>query len=118
MKKIIYCLLGFIFLGLNYVNASFFWEEKVDGWIKPNNNPLDVESQRLISNAIKFLYLIAVVYALWGWFLMLTAWWKDEQMKKWRTIIVQALIWLVVIFLANSIVWFVVWSILWDWAWA
>ena len=115
MKKIIYSLLGFVFLGLNYVNATenwdTFWKEKVT--INPNDNPLDVETQRLISNGMKFLYLIAVIYALWGWFQILTAWWKEEQVKKWRTIIIQAMIGLVVIWLASSIVQWLVWSIIW-----
>lgn len=71
--------------------------------------------QSIITNAIRFLYLIAVIYALWWGFLMLTAWWKEEQMKKWRTVIIQALIGLVVIWLANSIVRFVVNNLL-SWA--
>lgn len=121
MKNLVYSIIGLTFLGLNYVNAAgteMFWPEKVDESIKPNSNPLDVEAQRLIGNAIKFLYLVAVIYALWGWFLILTAWWAEDKVKKWRTVITQALIGLVVIWLANSIVSFVVWSLLWGWTWA
>ncbi len=114
MKKIIYCLISFIFLGLNYVNADFF-PDKVSDDIRPNKNPLDVESQRLIGNFIWFLYIVAVVYGLWGGFNILTAWWAEEKVKKWRAIIIHSLIGLVVIFLANSIVWFVVTNILWNW---
>lgn len=117
MKKIIYSLIGFVFLGLNYVSAMDV-QKPVDQWLVWDKDPLDIAVQKIIWNATKFLSLIAVIYALWGWFLMLTAWWKDEQMKKWRTIIMQALIWLIVIWLANSIVSFVVNSLLWGWTWA
>lgn len=118
MKKIIYSLLGFIFLGLNYVNAMDL-KPNVDPWLVWDKDTADIAVQKIIWNATKFLYLIAVIYALWGWFQMLTAWWKEEQMKKWRTIIVQALIWLIVIWLANSIVALVVNSLLWGWStWA
>lgn len=115
MKKIIYSLLGVVFLGLNYVNAMNLDNKKTDSWLIWSSDSADTAIQWLIWKAIWFLYLIAVVYALWGWFQILTAAWKDEQVKKWRTIIVQALIWLVVIWLANSIVWWVVNSILSSW---
>jgi hypothetical protein len=50
--------------------------------------------------------------------MILTAGWAEEKVKKWRTVITQALIGLVVIWLANSIVSFVVNSIIWGWSWA
>ncbi len=117
MKKIFSSLIGFSFFGLNYVNAEFF-PNKVDPWIAWTQDPADVAVQTLITRGIWFLYLVAVVYALWGWFMILTAGWAEEKVKKWRTVITQALIGLVVIWLANSIVSFVVNSIIWGWSWA
>ncbi len=59
-----------------------------------------------------FLAIIAVIYGLYGGFLMLTAGGEEEKMKKGRTILIQVAIGLVVIFLANSIVQFVLTKIL------
>ena len=59
-----------------------------------------------------FLAILAVVYGLYGGFLMVTAGGEEEKMKKGRTILIQVAIGLVVIFLANSIVQFVLTKIL------
>lgn len=113
MKKVIYSVMWLSLLGLSNVNAALnFWSNKVNPELKWSNDWADTAVQTLIKNAMLFLYLIAVIYGLWGGFLILTAGWKEDNVKKWRTVIVQALIWLVVIWLASSIVQFVVASIL------
>lgn len=58
----------------------------------------------LITNVLTFLGLLAVVYLLWGGFNILTAAGDDEKVKKGKTVITQAAIGIVVIFLAYSIV--------------
>lgn len=114
MKKIIYSTLWLSLVGLNSVtNAINFWGNKVNSELKWSTEWADSAVQKLIQNAMLFLYLVAVIYGLWGGFLILTAGWKDDNVKKWRTVIVQALIGLVVIWLASSIVQFLVTSILW-----
>lgn len=114
MKKIIYSIFWLSLLSLNSANAALnFWSNKVNPELKWTNDWADVAIQTLIKNAMLFLYLVAVIYGLWGWLQILTAWGKDDQVKKWRTIIVQALIWLVVIWLASSIVQWLVSAILW-----
>lgn len=114
MKKIIYSILWLLLLNLSNANASLsFWWSKVSTELKWSNDWADTAVQTLIKNAMLFLYLVAVVYGLWGGFLILTAWGKEDNVKKWRTVIVQALIGLVVIWLASSIVQFLVTSILW-----
>lgn len=60
--------------------------------------------QRYINSFMMFLYLIAVIYALWGWFNILTAWGEEDKVKKWKTILIQGWTWLLVIFLAGTIV--------------
>ncbi len=118
MKKLFYSLIWFSALGLNYVNAMNVEWKPIDWWLVWDPRPVDESVQSLVGKAIWFLYLVAVVYSLYGWFLILTAWWKEDQVKKWRTVIIQALIGLVVIWLSNSIVKLVVESILWGWTWA
>lgn len=105
MKNLILSIIGLSFLWLNYANAAItFWGTRVDDTIKWSVDSAEVPIQTLIKNAISFLYLVAVVYWLWGWFNILTAWGNDEKVKKWKTIIIQALIGLLVIWLAASVV--------------
>jgi hypothetical protein len=66
----------------------------------------------LISNALVFLGLLGVCYGIWGGFQIVTAGGDEEKVKKGRTIIIQVIIGLVVIFLANSIIQWVLTSIL------
>lgn len=53
---------------------------------------------------IGLLYFIAVVMALYGWFSILTAGWDEEKVKTWKTTLINAVIGLVVIFLASQII--------------
>jgi len=85
---------------------------RVDSGLKGSEQGADSAIQVLITNAISFLYLIAVVYALWGGFNILTAGGDEEKVKKGKTVLIQAAIGLVVIFLASSIVQWIVASIL------
>ncbi|NCP77011.1 hypothetical protein GW819_03830 [Candidatus Gracilibacteria bacterium] len=67
-------------------------------------NTADKTIQNLVSNAMVFLGIIAVLYGIYGGFLILTAGGEDDKVKKGKTILIQVAIGLVVIFLANSIV--------------
>lgn len=68
---------------------------------------LDVGVQALITNALIIVGLVAVVYGIYGGVLMMTAGGDEEKVKKGRTILIQVMIGIVVIFLANSIIrWF------------
>lgn len=72
----------------------------------------EVVIQVWISRLLQFLYVIAVVYALWGGFQILTAAGDDEKVSTGKKVIIQAIIGIVVIFLAGSIVQFVIQNIL------
>lgn len=67
----------------------------------------------IISKFAWFLMIIAIVLWIYGWFEIMSAAWDDKKVAKWKTIITQAVIWLIVIFLASSIVQFVITTILW-----
>ncbi|USN58178.1 MAG: hypothetical protein H6767_07810 [Candidatus Peribacteria bacterium] len=88
--------------------AINFGENNVDQDLRGSNQSADSAVQSLISNFMAFLYLIAVVYALWGGFNILTAGGEEEKVKKGKTVLIQAVIGLLVIFLADSIINFVV----------
>ncbi len=66
--------------------------------------PLDQAIQHYTNNLLSFLYLIAVLYAIWWGFLILTAWGDDEKVSKWKTILIQWALWLTVIWLSWTIV--------------
>jgi len=104
---------GMIALHAGIASAAInLGETKVQSGLKGDDSAADSAVQTLITNAISFLYLIAVVYALWGGFNILTAGGDEEKVKKGKTILIQAAIGLVVIFLASSIVKWIVGSIL------
>lgn len=88
------------------------WWDKVQDWLKGSTDSLENSVQFLITAALTFLYLLAVVYWLWGGFNILTAGWDEEKVKKWRTIIIHAIVWLIVIWLVWSVIQWVVTQLL------
>lgn len=51
-----------------------------------------------------YLSIIAVMYGLWGGFQIVTAGGDEEKVKKGRTILIQVIIGIIVIWLAGSVV--------------
>jgi len=92
----------------NVASAIDFGAGNVDAGIKGTADSADVAIQTLLTNLFRFLYLIAVLYAIWGGFNILTAGGDEEKVKKGKTILIQAILGLVVIFLASSIIEWVV----------
>jgi len=58
----------------------------------------------ILGYLVGLLYFVAVVFALYGGFQILTAGGDEEKVKKGKTTLIQAVIGLVVIFLASSII--------------
>ena len=67
-------------------------------------NSAEITIQTLIDRAMMFLALIAVGFAIWAGFMIVTAGGDEEKVKKGRTILVQVVIGIIVIVLAGSIV--------------
>lgn len=72
--------------------------------VSGSSNTADTTIQNLVGNVMLFLGIIAVLFGLYGGFLILTAGGEDDKVKKGKTILFQVGLGLVVIFLANSIV--------------
>lgn len=109
LRKFIYSILWIIYtLHFSISNAWWWWMNFNPGWVqwwvKWTNNTADVAIQNLITKLATFLTILAVVYALYWGFNILTAWGEEDKVKKGKTILIQALIWLVVIWLSYSIV--------------
>lgn len=72
--------------------------------VSGSQNTADTTVQNLVGNVMFFLGIIAVLYGIYGGFLILTAGGDDSKVKQGKTILINVGIGLVVIFLANSIV--------------
>ncbi len=119
LQKIMFIIFSFIvtFKSLVVNAAMNFWadEEVVKEGLIWDNTSVDQAGQTIINRALWFLWLLAVLYAMYWGFLILTAWDQEEKAKKWKKILFLAWLWLVVIFLAYSVVLFVTSSLLGGW---
>ena len=106
--------LTMLLVGLHNFTFAVFWEnaEKTswlnipwagaDQWEKL----VDV-IKSWVNYVLLFLWLIVFLFLLWGGFLMITAAWDDGKYKKWFTILKQAWIGLIFIWVAWIIISFV-----------
>jgi hypothetical protein len=105
MKKLLYALAGTALVAQNNVASAelklFKWNEQTLGW---STQSVDLAIIEIIQTVSQFAMLLAVLYAVFGWFTILTAAGDEEKVKKWRTIIFHAILWLIVIYLAYSII--------------
>lgn len=93
-------------VALDTLTASAFNNQKpttVDG----SKQTADQAVQGIVNNAMVFLTILAVLYGIYGGFLMLTAGGEEDKVAKGRTILIQVAIGIIVIWLAGSIVNFV-----------
>ena len=105
-KKVLFSTLGMLLVTQNNIAmaAIGFGENNVQAGIKGSEKTADEAVQSLVGTAATFLAIIAVLYGIWGGFNILTAGGEEDKVKKGKTILIQAGIGLVVIWLANSIV--------------
>lgn len=89
-----------------------FGGDKVKADIKGTEETAENAIQILIGRAALFLGIVAVCYAIYGGFLILTAGTDDGKIKEGKNAIFHALLGIIVIWLANSIVQFVLKQIL------
>ena len=71
--------------------------------------------QDIVAYLIGFLFFIALIYVLYAWFKILVSSWEEEEIKKSKSIISYVIIWIVIIFLAYSIVNFIMKDVLTAW---
>lgn len=128
MKKLIILFISFFALLIswfsNEVNASVYTQENtkikycndwddcsLEKWIESTKGIKTIITDWLASDYIQkivvyilwFLKLLAVLLIIYAWFNMLTSVWDEEKAKKSKTIIVFAILWLLIIFLAGPI---------------
>ena len=103
VKNGFYAATAFALVSLNTANAAINPGTGVDAGLRTEGTA-DTVIQAWLGNLLAFLYLVAVIIGIWGGFNILTAAWDEEKVKKGKTIILQAIGWVVVIFLAGSII--------------
>lgn len=84
--------------------SAMFKTDNVSSELRWTNKWLDVAAQDLIWKALGFLWILAVIYLIYWGFMILTASGDENKVKKGKTILFQALLGLVVIFLSYSMV--------------
>lgn len=105
---------GYVALAsLAWVSQSFAWIDvgtnKIQSQIKWSETPLDQQIQWYVWTLMWFLWIVSVLLIIYWGFMILTAAWDDGKVKKGKTIMFQAALWLFVIVIANSAVQWIVW---------
>jgi ABC-type transport system involved in Fe-S cluster assembly fused permease/ATPase subunit len=102
-KTILYVIVLSILFRVDSIFADF-WLGKVNSALKWSTDTLDQTIQTWLVYALGFLAVVMVIYWIYWGFLVLTSGWEDEGSKKWKKVLLQALLGLVIIFLAWPIV--------------
>ncbi len=115
IKNTAYAATGAWLLALNTVtNAMDLKATKNNNtWENGTNGDFVTTLDTMLGYVIGLLYFIAVAFALYGGFQILTAAWDEEKVKKGKTTLINAVIWLIVIFLASIIVNWII-SLTWS----
>lgn len=115
MKNIVK-LAGYSLVALTsvaYTNVSalkFEWSSEWTGKVGTNLKGIDNGGniggtiQTIISYLLGFLALIAVIFAIYGGFQILTAGWDEEKVKKGKTTLINALLGIFVIWISWALV--------------
>lgn len=98
--------MGMALVGVNSAFAAIDYASSntVDGGLRGKEDNVDKVLEGWITYLTGFLYLIAIAMILWGAFNILTAAGDEDKVKKGKTVLMQAVAGLIVVFLANSII--------------
>lgn len=73
-------------------------------WNAETSKSLSDYIQDIVIYLLTFITIIAVIYVIYAWFRILIWWWNDESLKNSRKTILHVVIWVIIIWLAFSIV--------------
>ena len=107
MKKY-YLILIFLLLVISDFNiwyaADFFWTGKLENsWIIWTKEPLETSGNQIIWNFLNIMYFLITLYVFYWAFSIFTGAGDDEKVKSWKTIILHATAWFIIIVLFCSI---------------
>lgn len=113
MQKAAYASVALVTASSEMASAAInFGTDQVQSGVKGTDATADSAVQRLVGNFMFFLGILAVLYGLYGGFLILSSGGDEEKVKKGKTILMHVGLGLIVIFLANSIVQWIIGKIL------
>lgn len=92
-----------------------FWINDINPWLVWSENSLEITIQNYINILLWVLYIVTILYWIYWWFKIFTAWDDDDKVKEWRKIIIQSLLGIVIIFAAGPIVELILWSWTEEW---
>lgn len=105
MKKLL--LLFILLTSYSTCLADKFWTGKISDDLKPGAKAgvdlIDI-IENIVIYLVGFLYLVAITLGLYAWFIILTSWWEEEKVKKWKNMLVYVIIWLIVIFFSSVLI--------------
>lgn len=120
LRKVLFSLWAFGLLwagslGLVNATATNVWgvpTQNTTGWYCVGNGCLDNTWDRtllqsavtLVNRVMSMLSIVALVALLIWWYRMITANWDEGKYKKWLTVLKQAAIWLLIIWLSWAII--------------
>ena len=115
---IIYSVFGFFTESLATIGGSQVPPDERLIWGQVG---IDVMIMNIVAWILKFLFIIGVIIFIVAWLMIMTAGWDDDKVKKGKTWMINAIIWLFVIFIAHSVVKWVIdfmatwWQGTWVW---
>ncbi len=97
----------FILLGF-WVSEASFGLDRIDDDLVWSDAPLEIVVQWYVSFLLGFLFLVATLIAIYGWFQVLTAAGDDDKVSQWKKTILYMIVGIVLIFLAWPILDFII----------
>lgn len=121
-KTIMNAVIGFILVKISAALVySVYWKNTCIKWTFGTQQCSDVslwypnlsDTAKIIASTIKyitgFLWITTVLLIIFAWFMILTSWWDEGKIKKWKATIKYIAIWLLLIItstiLFNLIIW-------------
>ena len=110
MKNIIRIVIGFstmlLTTGLCLAAdaETTFWVDRIDPALRNWWGDLVITANNIFAFIIGLFYFIAVVFAIYAGFTILTWAGDEEKLKKWKNILIYVVLGLIVIFLASTII--------------
>lgn len=94
----------------NY-NISSSWLSYIDK--EDNFSSFITLFVKLINWMNWFVAIVTLIMIMYAWANIIFSWWDDEKMKKWRTTIIYAFIWILILTISYLILTFFIWP---DWS--
>ena len=106
MKKIFFFFLAYFSVAQTFAADAntAFGTERVTENLRLGWNDLVGTIDNILGYVISLLYFIAIIFAVYAWFIILTSAWDDEKVKKGKKTFLFVLAGLILILLASQII--------------